>query len=338
MGRPKKRQRVQEDTGGRADVVVVETGTSNRDSDEVGRLNAFDDVLTPRGGNLQPWVQTMDWNTAGDDAYAMPALTNVSPAGTPPAINLHPELLEATGEETLETRATHNHPPPTMDLTNPTNQPKCACLSTLYLTLSSLETMDPNFPFPFVLQPLRQAMQTATEVLSCPQCPQKFISAIQNTQLAGTLLMSLADRFGKVLEAITTEANRASEAGEGKKFHLADLTTSGGSGTSGLGCATAFSIELSPEEWRPMCKKVVRAEVFGPNDGNGCCNYLIGVVERMESRQEHWHDRKGPDSAQDFPKDKDGVAIGGSNIPREDHVCLKLCAYARKVVAGFDWR
>ncbi|RMZ07637.1 hypothetical protein D0862_04214 [Hortaea werneckii] len=67
--------------------------------------------------------------------------------------------------------------------------PSCACLATLYLTLSTLQPPSPSSPsFPHTLAPLRTAMQTATSILSCPICPQKFLSAMQNTQLLGTLL------------------------------------------------------------------------------------------------------------------------------------------------------
>ncbi|RMY11524.1 hypothetical protein D0867_08056 [Hortaea werneckii] len=77
--------------------------------------------------------------------------------------------------------------------------PSCACLSTLYLTLSTLQqqpssSSPPSSSFPHTLTPLRTAMQTATSILTCPYCPQKFLSAMQNTQLLGTLLVSMYDR------------------------------------------------------------------------------------------------------------------------------------------------
>ena len=83
-----------------------------------------------------------------------------------------------------------------------------------------------------------------------------------------------------------------------------------------------------------MAKKVVRAEVYGPQDGNTCCPYLVGVIGKMESRQEHWHHQEMP---LDFPRDADGTPIGGRHIPKEDHVCIKLCAYSRKLVEQYDW-
>ncbi|KAI7226424.1 hypothetical protein KC330_g8820 [Hortaea werneckii] len=86
--------------------------------------------------------------------------------------------------------------------------PSCACLSTLYLTLSTLQQhphSSSSSSFPHTLAPLRTAMQTATSILVCPHCPQKFLSAMQNTQLLGTLLVCIADRFRGVVEGIEEE-------------------------------------------------------------------------------------------------------------------------------------
>ena len=179
-------------------------------------------------------------------------------------------------------------------------------------------------------------MQTATAVIACPSCPQRFISAIQNTQLVGTLLISIAERFGKTLQSITTEAIRTDLAHETKKFRLADLNTSTSHlHTGGIGCAAAFSVNLTPSEWRGIAKKVVRAEVHGPSEGNHCCPWFLELVGQMEKRQEYWHDKPVPE---DFPRDAlTGEVIGGRNMKREDHICLKYAGYARRLVGGFDW-
>ena len=148
--------------------------------------------------------------------------------------------------------------------------------------------------------------------------------------------MSIAERFSKTLEAITSESVRAETAGEEKRFRLADLNTSTSHlHTNGLGCAAAFSITIPPSEWRSMAKKVVRAEVYGPSDGNNCCPYFVQLLERLENRHKYWEDKPVPD---DFPRDhKTGQVFGGKNLPKEDHVCLKYAMYARKLAGGFDW-
>ncbi|KAK4560521.1 hypothetical protein LTR86_005718 [Recurvomyces mirabilis] len=370
MGRPKKRLRTDGDdvvgdsnaegeTGGAlggggyetawpANELISAIATRRGEEEAVDEVMVVEDVFTPNGTTLLPWTQSLEWSRPGEDIHgAVPGLTPDSSTSSPPTLNLPPELQNSSSHKSAATTAgqytgsTHLLLDPfaaaeesDLNLGMPSNLlPTCACLSTLYLTLNNLQQMDTSFPFPFALHPVREAMQTATEVLSCPQCPTKFLSAIQNTQLAGTLLMSLAERFGKILASITTEAERADERGEEKKFRLADMnTTTSHLHTGGLGCAAAFSIDLSPSEWRKMCKKVVRAEVFGPADGNSCCPFLVGIIEQMEGRQEHWHD-KDHSMPEDFPRDQNGGPLGGGNIPKEDH----LCAYSRKVVEGFDW-
>lgn len=374
MGRPKKRQRTDEGSQSAtpsahgnaqqqwqvslANAARHGMGSETDGMDGAMDISSFDAAFTP-GGDLQPWLlphADVDraWDFSVGAEHAIPALTPDSSSNSPPTLNLPPELSSYTshvhsysssGAQSLHAghrdSSTSLLLDPTLSGANlacpPNTLPTCACLSTLYLTLNTLQSMDPGFKFPFALHPLREAMQTASEVLSCEQCPQRFITAIQNTQLIGTLLMSIAERFSKVLESITSESLRADQANETKKFRLADLNTSTSHlHTGGLGCAAAFSIDLSPSEWRSMTKKVVRAEVHGPSDGNNCCVYFLALTKQMAERQNKWHqpEMKLPD---DMPRDQEGVPIGGARMPREDHVCLKLVGYAEKLVEGFDW-
>lgn len=310
-------------------------------------MEAFNSVFGGASNNIQPWLQSGgEWDFSMPDVGSIPALTPDSSSNSPPTLNLPPELQHnhhghSHGSE-HSTSSTQLLLDPSLaasgsNLGMPANLlPSCACLSTLYLTLNNLQNMDPNFTFPFALHPLREAMSTASEVLSCDQCPTRFISAIQNTQLVGTLLVSIAERFSKILTSITNEATRAEEANETKKFRLADLNTSTlHLHTGGIGCAAAFHIDLSPQEWRSMTKKVVRNEVYGPSDGNTCCPFFLGIAQQMQDRQEYYHTKPLPD---DFPKDpKTGIPMGGRHIPKEEHLCLKMVGYARKLVEGFDW-
>ncbi|KAK5168325.1 uncharacterized protein LTR77_006894 [Saxophila tyrrhenica] len=362
MGRPKKRQRTDDDEHHDAHP-HEEHVIPNKDQ----QPQAWDfpppdepyNVLTP-GGSVQPWLLDFDTDpTLYPSDSALPALTpdnNSTSSHSPPVLNLPPELQQTHHHN-------HNHIDPSLPQPDSTNLglpasllPPCACLSTMYLTLSNLSSMPPSFPFPFALHPLRSAMQTAADVLACEHCPQRFISAIQNTQLIGTLLMSLAERYGKVLSAISSEAERAEREGEKKKFRLADLNTANGHlHTNGIGCAAAFNLELEADEWRSLAKKVVRAEVCGADDGgemnplsesnemNGTgggdphshCPSFLGIISKMERRQEFWHNKPMPE---DFPKDHvTGLPIGGKHLPKEDHLCLKYVGYARRMVEGYDW-
>jgi hypothetical protein len=199
----------------------------------------------------------------------------------------------------------------------PVLPPSCACLSTLYLALNDLQTMDTECTFPYSLQPLRDATQTAETVLQCIECSKRFISAMQSTQLMGALLVSIAERFSKVLSYINHESSRVSLASETKQFRLADMNH-----------IAAFSIDLSAEEWRSMCKKVVRAEV--------AC--LVNVAKQMKERQRRWHQNPTP---VDSPKDEHGVPIGRTSLVEQhgqgEYLCLRLVFCAEKVIGGLDW-
>ncbi|KXL48080.1 hypothetical protein M433DRAFT_63440 [Acidomyces richmondensis BFW] len=331
MGRPKKRQRTDDEN-----MTERLVGSATASSQQQQQQYSMDN---------NPWLQSADWTIPSE--HSMPGLTPDSASNSPPTINLPPE------SQTQNYIHRYNHLPSQPQensaqlLLNPSlaaagmnlgaaqsGLPSCACLSSMYLTLNTLQQLD-QFAFPFALHPLREAMQTSSEVLRCEQCPRRFITAIQNTQLIGTLLMSIAERFGRVIESINNESIRANLANETKKFRLADLNTSTSHlHTGGIGCAAAFSIDLSPAEWRAMAKKVVRAEVHGPSDGNTCCTYLMGLTKQMEDRQEKW---MGAPIPHDFPLDSSGVPIGGKHIPREDHLCLKLVAYCRKIIDAYDW-
>ncbi|KAF2484317.1 hypothetical protein BDY17DRAFT_295402 [Neohortaea acidophila] len=346
MGRPKKRRRTdeaEEDDGGQhaSDPTSSVAWPGNTDTDAFWNT-AFETQL-----GVQP--DAADWN------WPVPALTpdsgsslthNNAPATTPPLLTLPPEL---------QNTATRFPPPTNTDtssalLLDPslTGLPTCACLSNLYLTLSTLSSMDPTFPFPASLHPLREAMTTASQVLECTECPKKFITGVQNTQLVGTLLTSIAERFGKILLRITADAERAEREGEKKSLPLSSLSTSTSHlHADSLGtCLTAFSVSLEPAEWRRLAKKVVRAEVYGPLDdaggagGNGefgCCAHFLGLTRQMSDRQHRWHSADF-DIPDDFPRHPvTGLKLGGKNVPKEDHICLKLANFAEKLVEGFDW-
>lgn len=367
MGRPKKRQRAENEGDEEAmadDLPLGQFLAGPADvaphGQDVSTSTDFDNVdnMFALGGILQPWtVPGLDWSMADNNVHVFdssaPDLTrDNSSEDSPPALQVPTELQD------------HNHQRPSVNhaavFSTPDQLPTCACLSTLYLTLSNLATMDPSFSFPTALHSLREAMSTASQVLSCPTCPTRFITGLQNVQLLNALLMSLAERFSRVLTSITTEAtsleqhNASASPSEQKSklFRLADLSTPGHLHTGGLGCAAAFSLSFTPAEWRSMAKKVVRAEVHGPSDGTNCCAYLLGLITAMEKRQDQWHKNPPP---MDFPKDSngntmsrsfgaggnvEGHAMGAECVPAHgegEHLCLKMLEGTRRMVDAFDW-
>jgi hypothetical protein len=385
MGRPKKRQRAENDNDEEAAIgdVPLEPffngieaayqGTEqpagpadvvSHSNDPIPQVD-FDivDSMFALDGSLQPWtVPGLDWSVPDDTGHVFddsaPDLTrDNSSEDSPPTLNFPTELQNVP--QTVH--PTHHLPMSHATGVCAANQlPTCACLSTLYLTLSNLATMDPTFSFPATLQPLREAMSIASQVLSCEVCPTRFITGFQNVQILNALFMSLAERFSRVLTSISTEAssleahNATASPTEQKSklFRLADLSTPGHLHTGGLGCAAAFSLSFTPAEWRSMAKKVVRAEVYGPEDGNECCAYFLGLVTAMEKRQDRWHHMPPP---ADFPKDSNGNVLQRDFTPGghgeghgaashcatangdEEPLCVKMLAGTRRMVDGFDW-
>ena len=382
MGRPKKRQRAEHE--GDEEAIVDDTplvqfanGTDatyhgveptadaayqSNDTVPPVDFNTVDSMFA-LDGMLQPWtVPGLDWSMPDTNGHTFddsaPDLTrDNSSENSPPSLNLPTEH-----QHVPQTMAhTHHAPVDHATAITTTDQlPTCACLSTLYLTLSNLATMDTAFSFPTALHPLREAMSIASQVLSCTACPMRFITGFQNVQLLNALLMSLAERFSRILTSISTEANSLEQHNasaspteqKSKVFRLADLSTPGHLHTGGLGCAAAFSLSFTPTEWRNMAKKVVRAEVYGPTDGNECCPYFLGLVTAMEKRQDSWHKMPPPT---DYPKDRNGntmsrsleVDDGASNHGAGsecatahgggEHLCLKMLEGTRRMVDTFDW-
>ncbi|SMR45501.1 unnamed protein product [Zymoseptoria tritici ST99CH_3D1] len=329
MGRPKKRQRTDEgapSTKAGTKTTRFKSMRPTAQADEATFDSGHYDAPFTPGGTVQPWL-TDDW-------AAVPSLTPDNSTSHSESTFIPPLEMPANIDGTLLGDDFHLEP---VEMSLPTGPaPKCACLSTLYLTLNTIQTMDESFAFPFALHPLREAMQTASSLLTCTECPTRFITGLQNTELLGTLLVSIAERFGKILDSISQESERATTAEETKKFRLADLSDSNSHlHTGDLGCAASFILDLSPDEWRSMTKKVVRVEVHGPANGDACCPYFMQLLGQMEERQNRWHKLPLP---KDYPG---GNKMGTLRRPGEtkdgEHHCLKNAMFAKQLVEDLDW-
>jgi hypothetical protein len=380
MGRPKKRRRGENEGGEEAmpdngpldrndsTTYMVEHATEQPIgiSDAGYSANAMSDMQSTTFDStsaldamLQPWTVLgyPDWSIPTEqplDTTAPDLTRDNSSNDSPPTFDIPTELLYIP----QSMPRTHGLPQAhTASVSTTTQLPTCACLSTLYLTLANLATMDPTFSFPTTLHPVREAMSIASQVLTCPTCPTRFITGLQNVQLLNALLMSLAERFSRILTSISSEADAlqlhnatvSPPQQKSKTFRLADLSTPGHLHTGGLGCAAAFSLSFTPAEWRSMAKKVVRAEVYGHPDETECRPYLMGLIPAMEERQDRWHQMPPPE---DFPKDREGkprsrkvattsgtdsfVAVN-EHHGESEHLCLKTLAAIRLMVEGFDW-
>ncbi|RMZ00252.1 hypothetical protein D0862_06820 [Hortaea werneckii] len=267
-----------------------------------------------------------------------------------------------------------NPPPPPLPV------PTCACLSTLYLTLSTLQQQDPHPSsssapsFPHTLLPLRTAMQTATSILTCPVCPEKFLSAVQNTQLLGTLLVCIAERFRGVVEGIEAEEGREGKGGEWRGWAKGVVwgevygrgrgrRGGGGGGMKGVVGDDGETDEEGEEEGDRALRS--STSTSSSSSSSSCSTFapsitattttepppihFLALTKAMYDRQLAWHSSTKevvtadgkvqtiPSLPEDFPRDREGNPIGGTSVRREDHMCLKFRGFAEKLVEGLDW-
>lgn len=180
----------------------------------------------------------------------------------------------------------------------------CACLSNLYLTLSSLSTLQSNnrapgrpgastpsiFPLvtPATIETLRMASREAYRVIHCCICPQSFQTGMQNIMLLCTLLSVLGDIWGRLSRAPVKDIR------------------------SGFITGTTNADSMSDEDWRALIRRIVRKGVYGRVEASTSSfhadiederynrsyslSYLINSLER---RQKTWHGQVEDDG--EFP-------------------------------------
>ncbi|KAF0322363.1 lactose regulatory protein LAC9 [Colletotrichum asianum] len=175
----------------------------------------------------------------------------------------------------------------------PSNQSSCACLASLYLMLDQMQANE-EMAFPSGLHFLRGMMVKARDIIHCPICPTRFLSATQNMPLLGGLMMSIARQCGIVLEAIESEATTATRLNHTKAIEFQGL---GSDGVVSLPDAPShvpvsnvsggFSVQMHPLEWMILANKAVKTEIYGL-DGASKSSFM-GLLEVLEERQGTWH-------------------------------------------------
>lgn len=187
----------------------------------------------------------------------------------------------------------------------PTSIQQCSCLPALYLTLTSLQTHDPVFPYS--ISTLRNATKTAESVLRCPVCPLSFPSALQNVMLLGTLLPVIVTSLNRMLHIVSNSPSsvpperRTIAIGETLQeiVELANTLF----GVLGAEYPWGTRVELTPEQWAKLCRRAVKREIFGDEkNGQNPTNILagdlqlplrkggiMGLIDEMEERQHRWH-------------------------------------------------
>jgi len=198
----------------------------------------------------------------------------------------------------------------------------CGCLSGLYLSLSSLQSLS-AFGFPVTLPPIRLACNTAYDVLICQECPKDRNTAMSNLMLLTTLLTSIVERYDRVLKQIDADAQQASNAGETIPFRMGENRPEYAHLHTGtLDCPMGFDVDISPSEYRKLARKVIRADVLGPAPHGR--QSISDIVDLFEQRQHQWHLQPEVESLR-----LQCAKLNGNHVTASDAMCLRFIQVIR---------
>ncbi|KAF4549489.1 Hypothetical protein D9617_21g097100 [Elsinoe fawcettii] len=333
MGRPRKRRLISDEDEQPADqeaATVAVVPPVDEDNDNDGDWFEGRGIFSP----LMPNVRTQQW-PALEEVPEPCHLRTTSEA--PPSSHTVPELTESSDSASSINGSGHTSQSmtstPGADFSMPsptvTSPPSsCACLSSMYLSLSNLQSMT-DLSFPGSLHKLRQSISCAWNVLHCPLCPLTYLTGFQNVQLLGMFMVSVAERYSKVLAAIDAEAEDAAATGRTMSFRMGDLQM----GTSHLHsadpslCMAQICVDLDPRQWRMLVRRVVKGEIMGTTQH--CCPSFMALIEGMITRQETWH-KIGP--PKDYPRPFTEEELEMIKNPSTMKGCLSMVHEARKII------
>ncbi len=329
MGRPRKRRRGEDEEhvpSSGIPVVVGDNGTSTlRQPPCLEDLLAFTpsensgldkSTLAWDPSQLNPGMMfdLSDWDLAGEPGQYLDENGEVPLHLPMPTDTLQISLphLTTPGDESTVTQIASSE-------TSPPNGPGCACLANLYLTLSSFQSLPPP-SFPLTSGNLKNATNTAREVLRCPHCPKAFSSAFQNISLLGTLLPLIIMEYAKLLHHI----DERSASGESITFRMGDQNPAlKHLHTGTFDCPLGFNIELSAVEWHMTARKVIRQQVLGVRAEEESLNSLI---DELEQRQHAWHNTPYPHDVASY------TPVCATDEEKGERGCLRVIKTLRRSI------
>lgn len=219
-------------------------------------------------------------------------------------------------------RSLHSNPYSETQLANPlasagqhaTNS--CACLSIIYLLMDQLKSKH-QLSAPDDLVFLKNCINSAADILTCPYCPMRYLAIIQNAALLGIFCLCLAESYARILDSIGEEERRAGNMGIEKQLNIQsgtkDVMQHTYSPTTNI--SASFSVKIPPAEWGNIMRQVVKREIFGTDDHETLC--LVTLMDRLEQRQKRWHEAP---PAPDCPPSYRSACGPNDRIP----TCLRL--------------
>ena len=198
----------------------------------------------------------------------------------------------------------------------------CKCLSSLYSTLSSFQTLPPPL-FPYSMNILTKATSVACDALRCQKCPLAYASALQNLMSLCTLLPLITHEYGKLLKHVDERSSKGSSIRLRMGEHSMDQLHLH---TGTWDCPMSFEAELSAAEWRSMARRVIKQRVVG-SAGLGIS--LLGILNELEERQRDWHAKpRVAEFQHKLSCMEDGCSVD------EKHTCLQMVSRARAAIEG----
>ncbi|KAI0017287.1 hypothetical protein F4780DRAFT_615877 [Xylariomycetidae sp. FL0641] len=392
MGRPRKRPREEsndEDTSGPAstskspmteippdtaepgiDFIDMLLGNSNNPYGSKQQLDAYGPAPSAPGPawsfcNPEDRLPEVNYDSVSTEHLQSFSAANIDPAlfisrtGETPAAGNVPSLSPGSAG----TPESHNG-----TYSPPAAAPSCACTASLYLALESMRQISEDVEA--AVRQARLAAKTAYDVVNCPTCsfrldppatttttttttttPQ-MIHGFQNLMLLATVIPSVAHAYGRILQLVDREAQRAAAERRRLLFRLRGLGGvwggldgggGGGGGEDRCGAQQAFGHrEMEPAMWRLTVRALLKLDVYGVPDGGAGCGgggaaadpFHLGlrdIVVLMDNRSKARHAfLDAMVAAGAWPRAACGAAA--PDAPGEQPTCQKIIAIARSSV------
>lgn len=178
----------------------------------------------------------------------------------------------------------------------------CSCLPSMYLSLSSLQTLPTDIVV--ALKTVRDAAATAARCIWCPQCgsvvldnPNPPIESFQNTMLLGTILPIIANSYQKLLKMVDDETDEAEASGQTKTFRFQDYGGLCGKQETvehTMNCLDKEllfnAVEMPAHQWRTTVRALLRVDIYGHEQNGFKHKGLKDLVSEMEMRQRTRHE------------------------------------------------
>lgn len=146
-------------------------------------------------------------------------------------------------------------------------------------------------------------------------------------------LLTIAERYERVLDCIEAEQLRATASNETKVFRMSDLNGAKvhlHSSDPAMDMSD-LSINLDPLEWRKLTKRVVKTEIEGSDI---CCPTFMDLVEDLVNRQTRWHSMPKPEG---FPRSVLKWQETQTEEQKQDAICLRFANDAKLIVGNLNF-